>query len=142
MPEYWVARPVTGRVAIRMPYAKNNRAWLKETLGARIRPEWDKPNRCWWVARNHFGSVIEAMRDRLGRIDVYVDCRNTERCDTRCKNAKSRECTCQCLGKHHGEGGITYGWKLVGDTTEIRSTGVTRRHFVVVREDRKGGEEA
>lgn len=134
MPQYWVARPVEGRVAIKMPYARNNRAWLKDVLGSRIRPEWDKENRCWWVARNHFGAVVEAMRDRLGRIDVYVDFRGVERCDTRCKNARSRECDCQCLGKHHGEGGITYGWKLVGDTTEVRSTGVTRRHFVVVRE--------
>lgn len=136
MPRYRVVRPVTGRLWVQMPYDPRNRAWLKEVLGDRIRPDWDKPNRRWLIARAHFGMVVEALANRLGRIDVYVDCRNSERCDTRCKNAKSRECTCQCLGKHHGSG-ITHGWKLVSDTTEVLSTGVTRRHFVVVRDRSK-----
>ncbi|MFE0472485.1 hypothetical protein ACFW2V_12815 [Streptomyces sp. NPDC058947] len=136
MPQYWVGRPVAGRIAIRLPYARTNRAWLKETLGARIRPDWDKSNRCWWVARNHFSAVVEAIAKRLGRIDVYIDFRGIDKCDTRCKNAKGRECDCQCLGKYHGEGGITHGWKLVGDTTEIKSTGIKRRHIVVVHEQK------
>lgn len=88
------------------------------------------------MARNHFPAVVEALAGRLGRIDVYVDFRSTERCDTRCKNATSRECTCQCLGKYHGEGGITRGWKVVGDTTEVRSGGIVRRHFLVVHQER------
>lgn len=133
-----VWRPVEGRVQIRMPYAKNNRAWLKETLGERIRPEWDKPSQCWLVARNHFGAVVEAMAERLGRIDVYIDFRGLERCDTRCKNAKSRECDCQCIGRYHGANGITHGWKLVGDTTEVKSTGIKQRHIVVVHHANEG----
>jgi hypothetical protein len=146
MAKYGVWRPVLGQrhegqpgdgwVRISMPYAPNNRAWLKEVLGERIRPEWDKKGKRWWVARNHFGAVVEALAQRLGYIDVYVDFRGVERCDTRCKNARSRECDCQCLGKYHGQGGITHGWKLVGDTTEVLSTDIKRRHFVVVREGR------
>lgn len=131
---YGVLRPLEGRVEIRMPYAKDNRAWLKDTLGQYIRPEWDKSQRCWLVARNHFGPIVEALARRLGRIDVYLDFRGLDRCDTRCKKARGRECDCQCLGKHHGEQGITHGWKLVGDTTEIRSNGTKRRHIVVIRE--------
>lgn len=139
MGQYRVWRPVEGRVQIKMPYAKDNRAWLKDTLGQRIRPEWDKSNRCWWVARNHFGAVVEALADRLGRIDIYIDFRGVERCDTRCKKARSRECDCQCLGKYHGQDGITHGWKLVGDTTEVQSTGLKRRHIVVIRKGKGTG---
>lgn len=132
---YGVWRPVEGRIIVRMPYAKGNRAWLHDTLGARIRPEWDKPNQCWWVARHHFGAVVEAMARKLGRIDVYLEFRGLDRCDTRCKRARGRECDCQCLGKHHGVGGITHGWKMVGDTTEVKSTGLKTRHIVVVRKE-------
>jgi hypothetical protein len=124
-----------------MPYAPNggNRAWLKETLGERIRPEWDKPNQCWWVARAHFGPVVEALADRLGRIDVYMDFRTVERCDSNCKRARHRECTCECLGKHHGAGGMTHGWKLVGDTTEVKAGELTQRHVIVLGKGRGGG---
>lgn len=131
--QYGVWRFPEGRLAVRMPYRPGNRAWLKETLGARIRPDWDKRRGCWWVARAHFTTVVEALAQRFGRIDVYIDFRGLERCDTRCKRARGRECDCRCFGKHHGRG-ITEGWKLVTDTVEVQPTGVHRRHIVVVRE--------
>lgn len=134
MPMWGVWRPVTGRVVIKMPYDKGNRAWLKEVLGGRIRPEFLKPPPRWEVARVHFGPVVEALADRLGRIDVFADFREAERCDTRCRSAQGRECTCSCLGKHHGRG-ISYGWKLMGDTTMVQSSGTVRRHLVVERSE-------
>lgn len=130
--QYGVWRPVAGRLLLKIPYSKTNRVWLKETLGDRIRPEWNKGERRWEIARNHFGPVVEALAKRLGRIDVYIDFSCTERCDTRCKNARGRECNCQCLGRHHGRDGITHGWKVVGDTMEVRSTGIQQRHLVVI----------
>lgn len=132
-PQYGVWRPVVGRVVIKMPYAPGNRAWLKDVLGDRIRPTWNKDLGRWEIARNHFGSVVEALADRLGRIDAYMDFTCIERCDSRCKAARSRECNCVCLGKNHGQGGVTHGWKLVSDTLEIKVTGVKRRHIVVLR---------
>lgn len=130
MVSWGVWRPVTGRVVIKMPYAKGNRAWLKETLGDRIRPDFRKPPPRWEVARIHFAPVVQALANRLGRIDVYVDFRTAEQCDTRCRNARGQECTCSCLGRQHGRG-ITYGWNLVGDTTMVQSSGTVRRHLVV-----------
>ena len=137
--EWCVWRPVEGRVAIKMPFEVQrgvaNRQWLKNALGARIRPEWDKPKQCWWVARNHFGPVVEALTNKLGKIDVFMDFRSVERCDTRCRNARSRECTCSCLGKSHGQG-VTYGWKILNDGhTMQQTTGTIRRHFVAVRNE-------
>lgn len=133
-PQYGVWRPVEGRLVIKMPYAKTNREWLKAVLGSRIRPDWNREKKRWEVARNHFGPVVEALADRLGRIDVWMDFRQVERCDARCRNARSRECTCSCLGKHHGQG-VEFGWKVVGDTHMVRSTGTIRRHIVVERNE-------
>lgn len=132
MPECKIWRPVSGRLVIKMPYSKDNRDWLKATLGRRIRPDWNKETKRWEIARAHFGPVVEALANKLGRVDVYMDFRQSERCDTRCQKAKSRECTCSCLGKHHGDG-ITRDWKLVNDSTLILSTGEIRRHIVVLR---------
>lgn len=131
--EYGVWRPVQGRLIIKMPFARDNRQWLKNTLGSRIRPDWNKELKRWEIARNHFGPVVEALANRLGEIDVYVDFRQAERCDTRCRNARSRECTCSCLGRHHGRG-VTYGWKIASDNNlMLRSGGTIRRHIVVKR---------
>lgn len=132
MLECKIWRPVSGRLIIKMPYSKTNRAWLKETLGSRIRPDWNGETKRWEIARNHFGPVVEALANKLGRVDVYMDFRQSERCDIRCQRARSRECTCSCLGKHHGDG-ITRDWKLVGDSTLVLSNGEMRRHIVVLR---------
>jgi hypothetical protein len=132
-PQYGVWRPVEGRLVIKMPYAKTNREWLKSVLGSRIRPDWNKEEKRWEIARNHFGPVVEALANRLGRIDVWMDFRTVERCDTRCKRARSRECTCSCLGRHHGRG-VTFGWKIASDGhLMLQSSQTKRRHIVVVR---------
>lgn len=129
-----VWRPLEGRIVIKMPYSKTNRAWLKATLGSRIRPDFNKETKHWEVARNHFGAVVEALAKKMGKVDVYMDFRQVERCDTRCQKARSRECTCSCLGKHHGPNGITHNWKMVSDNhTLIHSSGMIRRHIVVMR---------
>lgn len=131
-----VWRPVEGRLVIKMPFADDNRQWLKNVLGSRIRPEWNGETKRWEIARAHFGPVIEALANRLGKIDVYMDFRQVERCDTRCRKARSRECTCSCLGEHHGQG-VTFGWKVVSDNhTMVQSSGTLRRHILVVRGDR------
>jgi hypothetical protein len=126
---------VDGRLVIKMPYSKTNRTWLKEVLGKRIRPDWNGEEKRWEIARNHFGPVVEALANRLGRIDVYMDFRHVERCDTRCQRARGRECTCSCLGKQHGHG-VTHDWKIVDDNhTMVRSSGTLRRHIIVERDE-------
>lgn len=132
---YEVSRPVRGRVAIKMPFAKNNRAKLHAMLGERIQPEWDGQAKRWMVARSHFDAIVEALAEKLGRIDVFIHFTSTERCDTNCRGAKHRECNCQCLGRHHGPDGMTHGWKLVGDSTLVLSSEERVRHIVVVHQN-------
>lgn len=132
-PALW--RPVEGRLVIKMPFAKTNRTWFKSVLGSRIRPDWNGETKRWEIARDHFGPLVQALAQRYGKVDVYMDFRQTERCDTRCRNARSRECTCSCLGKSHGQG-VSFGWKVVSDNhTMVRTTGTIRRHIVVVRDE-------
>lgn len=127
-----VWRPTQGRLVVSMPFTKGNRAWLKRELGARIRPEYIGRGK-WTLARSHLDAVVAALADRFGRVDVFLDFAETQRCDVRCQSARSRECDCTCLGRNHGQGGITHGWKLVGDATLVLTGGKKRRHIVVTR---------
>lgn len=141
-----VYRPVSGRVEIsglRRPREgePTNRQWLKDTLGARIRPEWvPGPNGWdghWAVARTHFRDVVDALAMRAGRVQVDGDFNVHEQCDIRCQRATGDDCTCSCFGANHGieSGGGAYGpWVEVGDTTLI-SSGVQRLSFVRTKAD-------
>lgn len=127
-----VYRPYRGRLRLRMPYRKDNRAWLKDRLGDRIRPEWVRGaggREGWWeIARNHLQPLVEALVERWGAVDVTLIYSTTEQCDTRCQNARGDDCTCSCLGLNHGHG-FAGQWTQVGDTTLVQReyTKVTRR---------------
>lgn len=129
-PRCRVWRPVEGRIVLAMPYGPDNKQWLKDALGKRIRFAYQGKGK-WTVARCHLGTLVEALCDRFGEVHLFLDFRGVERCDARCRNATGRECDCRCLGRHHGQGGITHGWRLVGDTALVMSTGTRRRHIVV-----------
>ena len=117
-------RPLEGRIRLEMPYAPGNRAWLKEQLGERIRPDWVRHGGGghWEVARNHLRALLEALVDRWGAVDVVLDFNVTEKCDRRCQTARGDDCTCSCLGVNHRGLGGGKEWFRVGDTTLISST--------------------
>lgn len=123
-------RPATtGRLVMKTPYRPDNRAWIHETLDSRrVRPEWNKERKRWEVARNHFRPMVLAMIERFGVVDVILDSRSTERCDTRCREALGEECECECLGVYHGGLGWLGDWVQVAEHTLVRST-YRRRHL-------------
>lgn len=139
-----VYRPVFGRVefrGLRKPKEgePTNRQWLKDALGARIRPVWVRgPNSWdghWAVARAHFRDVVSALAIRAGQVDVDVDFNVLEQCDIRCQRSSGDDCTCSCFGANHGieSGGGAYGpWVEVGETTLI-SSGTQRLTFTRTR---------
>lgn len=123
--------PTKGQLHIRMPFALDNRKWLKQTLGNRVHVERDGPY--WKIARHHLWGLVDAMAHRYGEVDVILDFRTTERCDTRCTQATSDECVCACAGANHGGlADALKDWLEVGDSTLI-STSIERRHFRVTR---------
>lgn len=114
-----------------MPYdGGGNRHWLHEHLGSRIQPQLLGQG-VWAIARPHLRHLVNGLADRFGRVDVFLEFRESERCDTRCQNAVGDDCTCSCLGVNHGGAAYWMGWVQVGETTLVASTGVLTRHLVV-----------
>lgn len=112
-------RPIEGRIFVQMPYRKDNRAWIKDVCGDRTRPEWVKTEQHWEIARAHSMILLHALLDRFGRVEFCREYRPMERCTETCLKARRDECTCSCLGEHHGSGALGGGWmsglKQVGD---------------------------
>ncbi|WP_344287210.1 hypothetical protein [Streptomyces synnematoformans] len=126
---------------MRMPYSATNRAWLLDELGSqRIRPDWNKdvtPGR-WEIAKPHLRTLIEALADRFGEVDVYLEFSTTERCDRRCQRAEGDDCTCSCRGENHGGSAYWQRWVQVGEDTLVSNIGRVERHYLVRREDLEG----
>lgn len=123
------------RLWVWMPYqGGSNRLWIKEALGTRTRPEWNKPAGRWEIARPHLKPVVAALIDRFGEVDVYLEFLAAERCDTRCVEAAGDNCECSCMGENHGGAGYWRRWRQVGDTTLI-DLGRIERHYLVRRDD-------
>lgn len=128
----WVYRPLAGRIQTKMPYQGSNRGWLHRHLGDRIRPELEGAG-VWAIARPHLRHLIEGLVDRFGHVDVLLDFRQTERCDTQCRDAQGDECTCSCLGTNHGGAAYWQDWIEVGETTLVAPGEIVRRHLRLVR---------
>jgi hypothetical protein len=62
--------------------------------------------------------LLEALVERYGKVEVWLEFSLTQKCDKRCRDAHGDECVCSCLGMNHG--GI-WGrrWFEVGETTLI-----------------------
>lgn len=117
-----------------MPYHVGNRRWLKEGLGSRTRPEWNKGAHRWEVARTHFRPLVFALAEQFGAVDVYLEFSTIERCDARCREAVGDDCTCSCLGINHAGAAYLSDWPQVGEVTLVRP-GVKRVRLLVRRED-------
>jgi hypothetical protein len=125
----WAHRPVEGRIRTKMPYdGGHNRAWLRRHLGNRIRPEL-QGNGVWGIARPHLRFLVEGLAERFGHVDVLLDFRISQRCDTRCRDALGDECVCSCLGENHGGAAYWRHWIEVGETTLVAGGDIQRRHL-------------
>lgn len=110
-------RMVGERLWVRMPYGDGtNRAWLKEELGSRIRPQWNSTAGRWEVARPHLSTLVNGMVGRFGEVDVFLEYSHHQQCDVRCQRARGDDCQCSCLGVHHGGGAFLRQWTQIGDT--------------------------
>lgn len=113
----------------------SNRRWLLSELGDRIRPEWNRDERRWEIARPHLATLTTALAARFGEVDVYLEFSTTERCHNRCQDASGDDCTCSCRGEHHGGGVYWTQWMQVGDEILIGEVGRAVRHYLVRRGD-------
>lgn len=97
----------------RVPYAKNNRAWLK--VGHRIEPEWNREKKYWALPKSWFNDIVNKCIEQHGKVYVIQPYRKQEKCAPACMNANGHECNCSCMGENHGTGGPNKGWLVISD---------------------------
>lgn len=101
-------------LAVRLPYAANNREWLRNDR--RAMPTWRKDKRWWLVPLAWFSDTIERAVHHYGRAYVIQTYRPQQQCAPACWNARGFDCECSCMGENHGTGHPAGRWYVVSDT--------------------------
>lgn len=133
-PPVRIRRQLRGRILMKLPYDRSNRGWIKDVVGERARPEWNRDLGQWEVARSHYRLLVEAAAERWGLVRVYEEHAYLERCTGSCQSANPEtvwECSCVCGGDHHGGGVHRNGWRLVGEDLRVSSERFDRVYDVV-----------
>jgi hypothetical protein len=121
--EIWLQKkiPVAYRQAksllVRLPYAADNRRWLKDDR--RREPRWNTQYKCWETPRTWFESVVQRMLKRFGPAYVIQAFRAQQKCAPACWNAKGFECECSCMGANHGSGDPWGRWYVISETLAV-----------------------
>lgn len=102
---------------IRLPFAKNNRDWLRD--GKRLSPEWVQKEKYWETPKAWFNSIVDRILRRYGKLYVIQPYREQEICAPACLNATGHECQCSCMGANHGAGNDG-SWFEVNETFATR----------------------
>ena len=102
---------------LRLPYAEDNRAWLKNEH--KNQPEWLKDKKCWQVPKAWFERIIRRALVRFGRIYVIQPFNAQEKCAPACWNATGAECECSCIGANHGSSNPVGKWHIVSEALAV-----------------------
>lgn len=103
---------------VRLPYEKDNRAWLKENPRQK-EPEFFKKYECWRIPKSRFDTIIEKALVRYGRVYAIQPYRVLEICTSSCMKASGFECECSCMGANHGAG-IAGSWYEISETLAVK----------------------
>lgn len=107
------------RLRIRLPYAKTNRDWLRNSK--RFAPEWNDRQKYWEIPKAWINDFVERSLAKYGQLYVIQPYRPQEKCAPACLNATGHECECSCMGANHGVGND-------GSWFEVSETFATRWH--------------
>jgi hypothetical protein len=103
---------------VRLPYSRDNRAWLKEKPRQKD-PEFFDKYKCWKVPKSRFDDIIIKALTRYDQIYVIQPYRVLEICSSSCMNATGFECECSCMGANHGTG-VTGSWYEISETLAVQ----------------------
>jgi len=106
-------------LALRLPYADDNRQWITSLHPRGRDPIWRKRERYWELPKSWLNVIVNRLLLRFGSVWIIQRLRVQEKCAPACMNAQGHECACSCLGANHGMG-ISNGWFLVSDTFATR----------------------
>lgn len=113
-----VYRPGKEPILVKIPYAEDNRDWLRG--GKRSRPKWDAKYKCWIVPLAWFEDVIRRLLDRFGQVYVIEGYREQQKCAPACWNAVGAHCECSCMGANHGSQAGGGKWHEISETFAVR----------------------
>lgn len=108
----------SGCLWIRLPYAKDNRSWLKNEH--RHKPKWQPDQKYWIIPRAWFDDIIHRCLSRFGSVYVIQPHRERQKCAPVCWNAKGFHCECSCLGARHGSGRPSDSWYVISETCAVK----------------------
>jgi hypothetical protein len=107
-----------GKLLVRLPYANDNMAWLKEF--GRTKPEWDKKYKCWLLPRGWLDSLVFSMLHRYQGVYLIQPYNKLEKCAPACWNAQGFDCECSCGGVNHGAGQPGGNWLTISDALAVK----------------------
>lgn len=90
------------RIRIRLPYAKDNRQWLRNSR--RSHPEWIEKGKYWELPKSWFDDFVNRALSKYRSVYIIQPYREQEKCAPACLNASGHECQCSCMGQNHGAG--------------------------------------
>lgn len=102
---------------IRLPYAGDNRDWLRS--GRLTRPVWFAQHRYWEIPKAWFNDFVNRALARFEKVYIIQPFREQEKCAPACMNALGHECQCACMGQNHGAGN-NGSWFEVNDAFATR----------------------
>ena len=112
-----VIRRRHAKIRVRLPYADNNRQWLRNDR--RTEPEWNPGKRCWELPQAWFNNLVNQAIQRWGKVWVIQPHNVMEKCAPACQNAQGHVCECSCMGENHGAGNDG-SWFEVDETFAFR----------------------
>ncbi|MFE7839127.1 hypothetical protein ACFU53_24670 [Streptomyces sp. NPDC057474] len=117
-----IALPARGRMAVWLPKHTytSHEDFITTYLGERVQPKWEDGLGSWTVANRHFINLAEVLLRRYPRIAVGREYDSDEECNARCRNAVGHSCKCSCKARNHGDGKWMDGWRITGETTQVR----------------------
>lgn len=104
---------------LRMPYAPNNRAWLRCSKKKKD-PEWNAEKKFWRLPKSRLNQLVGMMLERFGSVHIIQPYVSTEKCAPACWDARGFECECSCMGENHGKNHHGDGWCVISETCAIR----------------------
>ena len=91
------------RVRVRLPFADDNRLWLRN--GRRAAPVWIGVDAAYWeLPKAWFNDFVDRALIRYGNVYIIQPYREQEICARACQEARGHECQCSCMGANHGAG--------------------------------------
>jgi len=113
---YWRGGPHA--LMVRLPYAEDNRSWLRKDSRKR-KPVWDPKFKCWRLPKSRLNELVKDIVTRYSRVYMIQPYREQEKCAPACWDAEGFDCECSCMGANHGRGNPNGQWFVISETLAV-----------------------